>query len=61
MPVAWAAGVLHPVLYVASLAGSSVPHTWGSAGRYALLSQLVPPRQRLAAKALVRASGSPDG
>lgn len=34
VPLAWAAGVLHPVLYVALLAGSSVLHAWGNAGRY---------------------------
>ncbi|MFE2125390.1 MFS transporter [Streptomyces amritsarensis] len=52
-PLAWAAGVLHPVLYVVLLAGSSVLHAWGSAGRYALVAQMLPPDQRLAANALV--------
>jgi predicted MFS family arabinose efflux permease len=56
VPVAWAAGVLHPVLYVALLAGSSVLHAWGSAGKYALLAQVLPPQQRLAGNALVTAS-----
>jgi predicted MFS family arabinose efflux permease len=58
VPVAWTAGVLSPVLYVALLAGSSVLHAWGSAGKYALLAQLLPPGQRLAANALVSSSAS---
>ncbi|MFG2230675.1 MFS transporter [Streptomyces sp. NPDC048723] len=58
VPLAWAAGVLHPVLYVALLAGSSVLHAWGNAGRYSLLAQILPPDQRLAANALVSSSGS---
>jgi MFS family permease len=58
VPVAWAAGVLQPVLYVALLAGSSVLHAWGSAGKYSLLAQLLPPQQRLAANALVSSSTS---
>ncbi|MFJ2865940.1 MFS transporter [Kitasatospora sp. NPDC087314] len=58
VPLAWAAGVLHPVLYVALLAGSSVLHAWGSAGKYSLLAQVLPQEQRLAANALVSSSGS---
>ncbi|MFG2975554.1 MFS transporter [Streptomyces sp. NPDC048331] len=58
VPLAWAAGVLHPVLYVALLAGSSVLHAWGNAGRYSLLAQILPPEQRLAANALVSSSVS---
>ncbi|MFD9263856.1 MFS transporter, partial [Streptomyces sp. NPDC059538] len=58
VPLAWAAGVLHPVLYVALLAGSSVLHAWGNAGKYSLLAQLLPPEQRLAANALVSSSVS---
>ncbi|MFE4588716.1 MFS transporter [Streptomyces laurentii] len=58
VPVAWAAGVLSPVLYVVLLAGSSVLHAWGSAGKYTLLARILPPGQRLAANALVSASGS---
>ncbi|MFD9476655.1 MFS transporter [Streptomyces nojiriensis] len=58
VPLAWAAGVLHPVLYVALLAGSSVLHAWGNAGRYSLLAQILPPGQRLAANALVSSSVS---
>ncbi|MFD5413279.1 MFS transporter [Streptomyces nojiriensis] len=58
VPLAWAAGVLHPMLYVALLAGSSVLHAWGNAGRYSLLAQILPPEQRLAANALVSSTGS---
>ncbi|WP_275539772.1 MFS transporter [Streptomyces hyaluromycini] len=58
VPLAWAAGVLHPVLYVVLLAGSSVLHAWGTAGKYSLLSQMLPRDQRLAANALVSSSAS---
>ncbi|MFD5618759.1 MFS transporter [Streptomyces yangpuensis] len=58
VPLAWAVGVLHPVLYVALLAGSSVLHAWGNAGRYSLVAQMLPPRQRLAANALLSSSVS---
>ncbi|WP_240554094.1 MFS transporter, partial [Streptomyces niveiscabiei] len=58
VPAAWAAGVLHPVLYVALLAGSSVLHAWGGAGKYSLVPQLLPPEQRLAANALLSSSAS---
>ncbi|MGW2642317.1 MFS transporter [Streptomyces sp. NPDC001348] len=58
VPLAWAAGVLHPVVYVVLLAGSSVLHAWGGAGKYALLSRMLPPDQRLAANALVSSSSS---
>lgn len=58
VPLAWAAGVLHPVVYVVLLAGSSVLHAWGSAGKYSLLAQMLPPDQRLPANALVSASAS---
>ncbi|WP_374778030.1 MFS transporter [Streptomyces sp. NBC_01310] len=58
VPLAWATGVLHPALYVALLAGSSVLHAWGNAGRYSLLAEMLPPDQRLAANALVSSSTS---
>lgn len=58
VPLAWTAGVLNPVLYVVLLAGSSVLHAWGSAGKYSLLAQILPPDQRLAANALVSSSTS---
>jgi len=55
VPVAWAAGLLSPALYVVLLAGSSLLHAWGSAGTYTLLAELLPPQQRLPANALVSA------
>lgn len=58
VPLAWTAGVLTPVLYVVLLAGSSVLHAWGSAGKYSLVAQILPPDQRLAANALVSSSTS---
>lgn len=58
VPLAWAAGVLRPALYIALLAGSSVLHAWGGAGRYSLLARMLPPEQRLAANSLVSASGA---
>ncbi|MFD8706928.1 MFS transporter [Kitasatospora sp. NPDC059648] len=58
VPVAWATGTLHPVLYVVLLAGSSVLHAWGSAGKYALLARMLPPEQRLAANALASSTSS---
>lgn len=58
VPLAWAMGVLHPVLYVVLLAGSSVLHAWGGAGKYSLISRMLPPDQRLAANALVGSSAA---
>jgi MFS family permease len=58
VPVAWAAGVLHPIPYIALLAGSSLLHAWGSAGKYTLLAEMLPADQRLAANALVSSSSS---
>jgi MFS family permease len=53
IPVAACRGALNPVDYVALLAGSSVPHAWGSAGQYTLLARLVPADLRMAANSLV--------
>ncbi|MDQ0989678.1 MFS transporter [Streptomyces sp. V3I7] len=58
VPLAWATGALHPAVYVGLLAGSSLLHAWGSAGKYALLAQILPPEQRLAANSLVSASAT---
>lgn len=58
VPLAWTAGVLNPVLYVVLLAGSSVLHAWGGAGKYSLLAQILPPDQRLAANSLLSSSTS---
>jgi predicted MFS family arabinose efflux permease len=56
VPIAWALGILHPVLYVVLLAGSSLLHAWGGAAKYALIAELLEPQQRLAANALVSTS-----
>jgi len=53
VPLAWLAGVLTLPLYVVLLAVSSLLHAWGSAGKYALLAELLPDEQRLAANTLV--------
>ncbi|MEV5989642.1 MFS transporter [Streptomyces sp. NPDC052051] len=58
VPLAWSAGVLVPTLYVALLAGSSLLHAWGSAGKYAFLAELLPPDRRLAGNTLVTTSGA---
>ncbi|MEU6311068.1 MFS transporter [Streptomyces sp. NPDC047014] len=58
VPLAWLTGTLHPVLYVALLAGSSVLHAWGNAGRYSLVAEMLPADQRLPANALLSASVS---
>jgi MFS family permease len=53
VPLSWFAGLLTPSLYVVLLAGSSLLHAWGSAGKYTLLAELLPGEQRLAANTLV--------
>ncbi|MDQ3789016.1 MAG: MFS transporter, partial [Actinomycetota bacterium] len=53
IPLAWLAGVLTLPLYVVLLAGSSLLHAWGSAGKYTVLAELLPAEQRLAANTLV--------
>ena len=53
IPLVWLAGLLTPPLYVVLLAVSSLLHAWGSAGRYTLLAELMPDKQRLAANTLV--------
>ncbi|WP_329124495.1 MFS transporter [Streptomyces sp. NBC_01465] len=58
VPVAWALGALSPALYVALLAGSSVLSAWGSAGKYALLAEMLPQEQRLSGNALVSTSST---
>jgi len=53
VPLAWLAGLLSLPLYVVLLAGSSLLHAWGTAGKYTLLAELLPDEQRLAANTLV--------
>jgi MFS family permease len=57
VPLAWAAGVLSPGLYVALLAASSLLRSWGQAGKFTILAELVPERQRLSVNALVSTLG----
>ena len=58
VPAAWATGTLHPIVYIALLAGSSILQAWGAAAKYTLLAEMLPADQRLAANALVSSSSS---
>ncbi|MET9019453.1 MFS transporter [Actinopolymorpha sp. NPDC004070] len=51
-------GVLRPVGLVALLALSSLLHAWGSAGKFTLLAELLPPHQRLAGNSLASSTSS---
>ncbi|GAB1510851.1 MFS transporter [Actinophytocola sp. KF-1] len=53
VPLAWLTGTLTLPLYVVLLAGSSLLHAWGSAGKYTVLAELLPAGQRLAANTVV--------
>ncbi|MGC1214916.1 MAG: MFS transporter [Micromonospora sp.] len=53
IPAAHLAGVLTIGLYVALLAASALLHSWGSAGRYTLIAELLPQRHRLPANAVL--------
>ncbi|WP_174530812.1 MFS transporter [Micromonospora maritima] len=48
IPVAYVAGALSLGLYVTLLAVSSLLHSWGSAGRYTLIAEVLPVRHHLA-------------
>ncbi|WP_432972719.1 MFS transporter [Dactylosporangium sp. CA-233914] len=52
-----AAGALRPWLYVALLAASSLLAAWGSAGRYTLIAETLPPEHHLAANGVLGAIG----
>nr|WP_238345600.1 MFS transporter [Actinopolymorpha cephalotaxi] len=54
----WAFGVLQPVGLVVLLGLSSLLHAWGSAGKYTLLAELLPPDQRLAGNSLAGSTSS---
>jgi MFS family permease len=58
IPVVYAFGVLSIGAYVALLAASSVLHSWGQAGIYALLARLLPDRDQLAGNAVLSTLGS---
>ncbi|HET6867135.1 MAG TPA: MFS transporter [Solirubrobacteraceae bacterium] len=53
VPLVSLAGLLTPPLYVALLGASSLLHAWGSAGKYTVLTEVLPDDQRLAANTLV--------
>ncbi|MBB5873719.1 putative MFS family arabinose efflux permease [Allocatelliglobosispora scoriae] len=53
IPIAAAAGVLGIGLYVTLLAASSLLHSWGGAGRYTLLAEVLPREQHLAGNAVL--------
>jgi DHA3 family macrolide efflux protein-like MFS transporter len=53
IPVAYAVGVLSAPLYVVLLGVSSLLHSWGGAGRYALVAELLPAEQQVAANSVV--------
>jgi predicted MFS family arabinose efflux permease len=53
IPVAYALGALSIELYVVLLAVSSLLHSWGSAGRYTLIAELLPQPHHLPANALL--------
>ncbi|MCO1598395.1 MFS transporter [Micromonospora sp. RHAY321] len=51
IPLAHLAGVLTVGLYVVLLAASALLHSWGSAGRFTLIAELLPPAHHLPANA----------
>ncbi|MEU4237256.1 MFS transporter [Actinoplanes sp. NPDC026619] len=55
IPLAYATGTLTPILYVVLLACSSVLHSWGSAGRYTLIAEVLPAEHYLAGNSLMGA------
>lgn len=50
-------GALHPVVYVALLAVSSLLRAWGSAGEYTLIAELLPEDDRVTGNALLSTFG----
>lgn len=53
IPVVYALGALTAPLYVGLLAVSSLLHSWGGAGRYAMVAELLPAEQQVAANSVV--------
>jgi len=53
IPVAYALGVLNLGLYVVLLAVSALLHSWGSAGRFTLIAELLPPERHLPGNAVL--------
>ncbi|WP_237536728.1 MFS transporter [Streptomyces sp. SID5785] len=56
VPLAHAAGLLTPAVYVGLLGASSLLHAWGKAGKHALFAPLLPEDQRLAANSVISTS-----
>ena len=64
IPLAYALGVLNLGLYVALLGNSAALHSWGSAGRFTLIAELLPRERHLpgnAVLALIVEGGSIGG
>ncbi|MET7964085.1 MFS transporter [Micromonospora zamorensis] len=57
IPLAHLAGVLTIGLYVVLLAASALLHSWGSAGRFTLIAELLPQRHHLPANAVLSTIG----
>lgn len=53
IPLAYLAGALTVWLYVFLLAASALLHSWGAAGRFTLIAELLPPQHHLPANALL--------
>jgi MFS family permease len=53
IPVAYYLGFLTPVLLVVLLAVSSLMHSWGSAGQFSLIAEVLPERSHVPANALL--------
>lgn len=53
IPVAHVAGLLNPPVLVALLAISSLLHSWGVAGRFTLIAEVLPERHHIPANALL--------
>ncbi|MBQ1033044.1 MFS transporter [Micromonospora sp. SD19] len=57
IPVAYLFGALTIGLYVVLLAASALLHSWGSAGRFTLIAELLPQRHHLPANAVLSTIG----
>jgi MFS transporter, DHA3 family, macrolide efflux protein len=53
IPLAYIVGTLHMWLYVVLLASSSLLESWGTAGRYTLVAELLAPQHHLPANAVL--------
>ena len=53
IPIAYLFGALSIGLYVVLLAASALLHSWGSAGRFTLIAELLPQRHHLPANAVL--------